>query len=108
MLASQITTLLNQFSTAETAAAHCALYKEVAQDGYVYTGWRLPTKQEIQFMIENQVNKSDAMIQVLTGSHYWALDGSKVRNTNQTGGNGNFVRCVRDVKPEELARINQF
>lgn len=108
MLASQITTLLNQFSTAETAAAHCALYKEVGQDGYVYTGWRLPTKQEIQFMIENQVNKSDAMIQVLTGSHYWALDGSKVRNTNQTGGNGNFVRCVRDVKPEELARINQF
>lgn len=108
MLASQITTLQNQFSTAATAAAHCALYKEVAQDGYVYTGWRLPTKQEIQFMIENQVNKPDAMIQVLTGSHYWALDGSKVRNTNQTGGNGNFVRCVRDVTPEELARINQF
>ena len=51
------------------------------------------------------------MIRVLTGSHYWALDGSKVRNTtftNETGGNGNFVRCVRDVKPEELARINQF
>ena len=108
MLASQITTLENQFSTAATAAAHCALYKEVAQDGYVYTGWRLPTKQEIQFMIENQVNKPDAMIQVLTGSHYWALDGSKVKNTHQTGGNGNFVRCVRDVKPEELARLNQF
>ena len=108
MLASQITTLENQFSTAATAAAHCELYKEVAQDGYVYDSWRLPTKQEINFMIENQVNKPNAMIQVLTGSHYWALDGSLVRNTHQTGGNGNFVRCVRDVKENELARLNAF
>lgn len=108
MLASQITTLQNQFNNAETAATHCALYKEVAQDGYVYSGWRLPTKQEINFMIENQVNKPNAMIQVLTGSHYWALDGSLVRNTHQTGGNGNFVRCVRDVKEDELARLNAF
>ena len=108
MLASQITTLKGQFNTIATAGMHCNFYKEVDQDGYVYDSWRLPTKQEINFMIENQVNKPNAMIQVLTGSHYWALDGSLVRNTHQTGGNGNFVRCVRDVKEDELARLNAF
>ncbi len=108
MLASQITTLENQFSSAETAATHCALYKEVDQQGYEYKDWRLPTKQEINFMIENQVNKPNAMIPVLTGSDYWALDGHTVQNTHHTGGNGNFVRCVRDVKEDELARLNAF
>ncbi len=109
MLASQITILTNQFARADNAASHCALYKEVDQEGHPYTGWRLPTKQEINYMIENQQRDGQqAMIQVLTGSHYWALDGSLVRNTHQTGGNGNFVRCVRDVTEEELARLNQF
>ena len=108
MLASQITTLKGQFSTVATAGMHCNLYKEVDQEGYVYTGWRLPTKQEINYMIEKQRTNQQAMIEILTGSHYWALDGSLVENTPHSGGNGNFVRCVRDVTEEEIARLNQF
>lgn len=111
MLASQITTLMGIFSTAETAGLHCKNYKEVDQDGNVYTGWRLPTKQEIQFMLQNQQTNDQAMVEVLTAKWYWTLDGTRAQNPNPSGNQSNsntFVRCVRDVKPEELTRLNQF
>ena len=108
MLASQITSLMGIFPTVETAALHCALYKEVDEDGYAYTGWRLPTKQEIQYMIDNQNTNTQVMIEVLTGHYYWTLDGGSAEYEDYTGGNATFVRCVRDVTAEEIARLNQF
>ena len=108
MLASQLTRLSGTFSTVELAALHCALYKEVDAEGYVYTGWRLPTKQEIQYMIDNQKTNTQVMIEVLTAQYYWALDGTKGKQTDYSGGDGTYVRCVRDVKPEEITRLNEF
>ncbi len=91
------------------AAAHCALYKEVAMDGTEYTGWRLPTKQEIQYMINHQ-DGSDVMVKVLTGKYYWALNGEAAIYSagNTLPEDAALIRCVRDVTPEELERINQF
>ena len=112
MLASQITSMKNSgFSTLVNAALHCSLYKEVDSDGNVYTGWRLPTKQEIEYMIENQISNPNAMTTVVRGHYYWTLDGGKAEFADYAqygGGNGTWVRCVRDVTPEEIARINQF
>ena len=110
MLASQLTRMNGYFSDTDftVSAVHCALYKEVDSKGNVYTGWRLPTMQEIQYMIDNQKTNTEAMIEVLTGRYYYTLDGQFATVPNNTGGNYHYVRCVRDVTPEEIAKLNQF
>ena len=109
MLASQLGVNIG-FVNQEQSALHCALYKEVTADGRVYSGWRLPTKQEIQYMIDNQNKNSEVMIEVLGGRRYWALDGSVAIYPEGADGDGSQVwtRCVRDVKEDELARLNAF
>jgi hypothetical protein len=96
------------FTTQVTSAIHCALYKEVATDGTVFTGWRLPTKQEVQYMIDNQTTNTQVMIEVLGGRYYWTLDGGKAEYPRGSNPNQTFTRCVRDVSAEEIARLNQF
>lgn len=109
MLGSQLAALNDDqlFSTAAFAAMHCALYKEVI-DGKAYTGWRLPTKQELLYMAKNQRENPDAMDVVITARRYWALNGEAVANPNYSVGDYTSVRCVRDLSVAELAEINKF
>lgn len=102
------------------AALHCASYLEVAKDGTYYTGWRLPTRAEIQTMINYQ-GKSDGTAQlvpdlsvsgsdrvmdpVLFAKGYIALDGIWVL-TNYGSSTAYSVRCVRDLTPEEIEMLN--
>lgn len=95
------------FPTAELAAIHCALYKEVVNN-VEYKDWRLPTKQEIQYMIDNQNSYGDVMDKVLGGRYYWALDGSKAEYPDGDYPDNIYTRCVHDLTAEELAVINQF
>lgn len=96
------------FTTHVHAAIHCALYKEVL-NGVSYSGWRLPTQQEVKYMIDNQYSYGDVMAEVLGGRYYWTLDGSKAENTHVSGSDDfAYTRCVRDLTVEELAEINKF
>ena len=96
------------FNTQEASAIHCALYKEVAEDGTVFTGWRLPTRQEVQYMIDNQKHNPNVMIEVLAGQFYWTLDGGYAENVEAELDSQVYTRCVRDVTAEEIAKLNQF
>ena len=109
MLGSQLAAINSYelFSTVEFAAMHCALYKEVIE-GKAYTGWRLPTKQELLYMAKNQRENSEAMDDVMTARRYWALNGEQVDNPYYSVGNYTSVRCVRDMSKEELDEINKF
>lgn len=95
------------FATREQAAIHCALYKEVA-NGVAYTGWRLPTKQEVQYMIDTQYKDgySDTIIEILGGHYYWTLDGGRAENTQGDFPENTYTRCVRDVSAAEIETIN--
>ena len=108
MLASKLG-VVSPFTSHTFAAVHCSLYKEVS-NGKEYTGWRLPTKQEIEYMIENQRTHDEVMSVVVGGRYYWALDGTAALNEYGTEGTENnaYVRCVRDLTAEELAEINKF
>ena len=44
------------------------------------------------------------MSEVLRGYSYWALDGTKV-TANSYGSGSGFVRCVRDLSPEEVKEL---
>ena len=110
MLASQLGAISTSypFTTQQASAIHCALYKEVADDGTVFTGWRLPTKKEVQYMIDNQKHNPNVMIEVLAGQFYWTLDGGYAENTEATADSNIYTRCVRDVTAEEIAKLNEF
>ena len=108
MIASQLGATV-QFTTSALAATHCTTYMEVGTDGTRYTGWRLPTAAEIDFIIEYQQTTHPAynktLAPVLTGYGYWALHGEQ-KYTSYTSGGEQRVRCVRDLTLEDLERLN--
>lgn len=109
MLASQMGVINGGNTMSQVASAiHCALYKEVADDGTEFTEWRLPTKKEVAYMIYNQYHNTNVMIEVLRGQFYWTLDGGRAENTEAPTDSRTYTRCVRDVTAEEIARLNQF
>lgn len=63
---------------ARRAANHCGTYKEVDTDGTVWTGWRLPTREEVGIILQYQNAGYDTMSPVMTGSYYWTLEGAAV------------------------------
>lgn len=115
MIASQLGAV-TPFENAASAATHCRRYLEVAADGTRYTGWRLPTPDEISVITRyqqgtiNGVTISNAnyqaMTPVLTGNTYWSLTGNPVSTGIGTG--GPYLRCVRDLSAEEVERLNGF
>ena len=107
MLASQLGTVL-PFNDGVDASEHCDKYIEVRKDGTKYTeytDWRLPTASEIGVITNYQYNKNQKVIDVvLAGGSYWALNGKQVEaNPNDT--NTGYVRCVRDLKPDEVKEL---
>ena len=87
------------------ATQHCSKYVEVSMDGTVYTGWRLPTKAECEIIKKYQ--GTDAMQNVLANRFYFALTGDNFDVGSDKSG-GPFVRCVRELTPEEVAKLNKI
>ncbi len=90
------------------AARHCGTYMEVADNGRRFVGWRLPTEEEIQYIIDYQSNtaviNAGVFAEVLTAQYYFTLDGDRA-STRATNGLS-MVRCVRDLSPEEVIELN--
>ena len=104
MLASQLGTV-STFSEGVNASNHCDKYVEVRTDGEKYTGWRLPTASEIGVITKYQYDKNQNVIDVvLAGGSYWALNGNQVE-ANKNDDERGFVRCVRDLSPEEVKKL---
>lgn len=83
----------------DAAADHCGQYVEVAQNGTVYSDWRLPTEAELTIIMQYQ-NASDAMDEVLAAKWYWSASGA-VENPDPSNFNGTetnaYIRCIRDA-----------
>lgn len=107
MLASQLGTVyaFTGKNDGKKASEHCDKYIEVNTDGEKYTNWRLPTASEIGVITNYQYNKNQNVIDVvLAGGSYWALNGNKVE-ANKNDDESGFVRCVRDLSPEEVKAL---
>lgn len=81
----------------EAAADHCKQYVEVAQNGTIYSDWRLPTMAELSIIVDYQYD-SDVMDEVLAGEWYWSASGS-VKNEHGSDGSRSeaYIRCIHDV-----------
>lgn len=107
MIASQLGAVFSDGFDATSAIEHSKTYREVAADGTVYDNWRLPTKEEIAIIIDYQGKPNSPIDNVLTGANYRTLSKETVA-TGITGANsGYFVRCIRDLTPEEVAKLEQ-
>lgn len=88
-------------------AKHCETYLEVGQNGVYYTGWRLPTEEEISVIIGLQTTSPDgdtSLNQVLNAGYYRALNGNEV--ATGSGLTTHTVRCVRDLTQAEIDALN--
>lgn len=118
MLASQLGAV--QTANWSTAQEHCKQYVEVAkyEDGTTkrFADWRLPTFAELQVIAQYQNEQPEVMDEVLGGEYYWSAqrgyciirkkewgsytdDWESEPSTSRTTC---YIRCIRDVSPEDL------
>lgn len=95
----------------DVAATHCTQYVEASKisstTSKVYTGWRLPTYEELTIIKNIQDQNYDTFDKVITvGNYYFTLEGSR-HAIGALDNPGHFVRCVRDLTPEELTELNK-
>ena len=86
------------------ARDHCANYVEVDRDGNVYDNWRLPTKSELDIIIELQGTKNqsaDAIDYLLDADYYMSASGLVYNpgrsNTSAASESVWAIRCIRDA-----------
>ena len=116
MIASQLGAVQSSKFNQNRAKEHCETYREVKKENgkqVIYDGWRLPTKAEIQFIVDFQKESfqrnDNTTIQpikpVLEGAYYYTLNNESV----ETGysNSGTFVRCVRDLTPAEVEELDK-
>lgn len=116
MIASQLGAVQSGTFNQTTAKTHCETYREVKKENgkqVRYDGWRLPTKTEIQFIVNfqkesfkrNDNTEIKPIKPVLEGAKYYTLNNKSV----ETGysGSGTYVRCVRDLTPAEVEELDK-
>lgn len=118
MIASQLGAVRSTNFNQSRAKTHCETYREVKKENdkqVIYDDWRLPTKTEIQFIVDfqqesykNNKGKTKQPIKpVLEGANYYTLNNIDVA-TNISGANsGTYVRCVRDLTPAEVEELDK-
>lgn len=117
MIASQLGAVISTNFNQSRAKTHCETYREVKKENgkqVKYDGWRLPTKTEIQFIVDfqqesykNNKGKTKQPIKpVLEGANYYTLNNKTVA-TGVESGNEVFVRCVRDLTPAEVDELDK-
>ena len=117
MIASQLGAVRSTNFNQSRAKTHCETYREVKKENgkqVKYDGWRLPTKTEIQFIVDFQQesyknNKGETkqpIKPVLEGANYYTLNNKTVA-TGVESGDEVFVRCVRDLTPAEVEELDK-
>ena len=116
MIASQLGAVVSSAFNINSAKDHCETYREVAKENgkdVIYDGWRLPTKTEIQFIVDFQKESfernDNTTIQpikpVLEGAKYYTLNQEEVETGYSDA--GTFVRCVRDLTPAQVEELDK-
>lgn len=115
MLASQLGAV--QPSNWNTAQSQCQQYVEVTEysDGTIrrFADWRLPTYEELKIIGKYQNEQPEVMDEVLGGDYYWSAHNNRAwrksrpdaeNPTNNPDGSV-YIRCIRDVSPEDLTEF---
>lgn len=109
IIASTINSRLQSIGSNDEAKKYCEQYKEKAKtrkgEDLDLSGWRLPTKEEVKKIISLQSGNNAIPDDLLQGESYWTFDGDKSEEQSNANYNGAFVRCVHDLTPDEIEKI---
>lgn len=113
MIASQLGAIYTNYLNKEDAPGHCKTYREVDVNGKKYDNWRLPTAAEIKFIADfqkesfrtNDNEEKKPIKTVLTGQYYYTMDGESIDTGMSKAGTA--IRCVRDLTPEEVDKLDK-
>ena len=98
----------NFYESNQAARDYCKKYTETAKtrkgEAVEMNGWRLPTQDEVKVILGLQKidEAKNAFGKVMTGECYWTLDGNTSGYKKE---DTKFVRCVRDLKLDEIEKI---
>lgn len=96
MLGAGNLTLDNSANSLRVAREHCANYVEVTHDGTIYDDWRLPTRAELEIIMNFQGKEDEDAIDYLLNAKYYYSANGRVENS-KSNMNGTGVRCIRDA-----------
>ena len=109
IIASTNNSRLQSISSNDEAKNYCKHYTESAKtskgEDLNLSGWRLPTKEEVKKIISLQSGNNAIPNDLLQGEYYWTFDGDKSEEQSNANYNGAFVRCVHDLTPDEIEKI---
>ena len=109
IIASTNNSRLQSISSNDEAKKYCKDYTESAKTSkgknLDLSGWRLPTKEEVKKIISLQSYDKVIPKELLLGEFYWTFDGEKSDDQSNTSFKGTYVRCVHDLTPAEIEKI---
>lgn len=109
IIASTNNSRLQSISSNDEAKNYCKHYTESAKtskgEDLNLSGWRLPTKEEVKKIISLQSYDKVIPKELLLGEFYWTFDGEKSDDQSNTSFKGTYVRCVHDLTPDEIEKI---
>lgn len=109
IIASTINSRLQSIGSNDEAKKYCEQYKEKAKtrkgEDLDLSGWRLPTKEEVKKIISLQSGNNAIPNDLLQGESYWTFDGDKSEKQSNANYKGAYVRCVHDLTPDEIEKI---
>lgn len=109
IIASTNNSRLQSISSNDEAKNYCKHYTESATtrkgEDLNLSGWRLPTKEEVKKIISLQSYDKVIPKELLLGESYWTFDGEKSDDQSNTSFKGTYVRCVHDLTPDEIEKI---
>lgn len=109
IIASTINSRLQSIGSNDEAKKYCEQYKEKAKikkgEDLDLSGWRLPTKEEVKKIISLQSGNNAIPEDLLQGESYWTFDGDKSEKQSNANYKGAYVRCVHDLTPDEIEKI---
>ena len=109
IIASTINSRLQSIGSNDEAKKYCEQYKEKAKtrkgEDLDLSGWRLPTKEEVKKIISLQSGNNAIPDDLLQGESYWTFDGDKSEKQSNAYYKGAYVRCVHDLTPDEIEKI---
>lgn len=109
IIASTNNSRLQSIDSNNEAKKYCEQYIEKAKikkgKDLDLNGWRLPTKEEVKKIISLQSGNNAIPNDLLQGESYWTFDGDKSEKQSNAKYKGAYVRCVHDLTPDEIEKI---
>lgn len=102
-----IATQAVEATSIEEAINHCKSYVENGKGDKTYNNWRLPTQAEIKNVVDIQSKwQASNIIDPVFKGIYWTANGNTLNAGDANNDGKTYIRCIRDLTPEEVEALD--